>query len=108
MTKPLFERLSNLKSWNVNDSIRLSLDQIATSSYVQESGAPEGIYNFGLRNPIELGNNEKDRKLYALALQRRIEAFEPRIQVNSLDVVNNSVVLEATIKATNEAFNWRL
>ena len=105
--KTLFERLSYLDNWTVKDSIRLSLDQVATCCYVQDPEAPDGIYNFGMQNPVEIGHSEKELKAYALALRRRIEAFEPRIQIEDLNIVNERVIIRAKVKATSEAFSWR-
>lgn len=104
--KTLFERLSALENWTIKDSVRLSLDQVAASSYVQEPDAPAGIYNFGLLNPVELGSSERELIGYARALRRRIEAFEPRIRIDDLAIRNERVMVRATVTSTNEAISW--
>ena len=100
--------MAQLDGWNIRDSIRLSLDQICHSSYVQERDAPPGVFNYGLHSPVELTHPSEGVAEYSHWVRRRIEAFEPRLDVHELDIVNDRIEIRATIKETQEPIVWSL
>lgn len=104
--KLLFERLEKTDGWTLEESIKRSLQQLATNQYVRDSNMEPGILNFGLPSLPDLGVGGGDMKAFAALLKTRIQQFEPRLKNADVLIEQGRLVVVGQLQDQDEAIRW--